>query len=295
MILTPYSAETAAMLREPPGPGAGRHHWLYRLAYRLIRTERRDPDAVRQALETLCRDRGWADRLGQVAGDVARVRALSDESPVLKRVKWPEAHPADRAKYAARPRAWPRLTDREAPTAGAVLETLYSPEALICTASSPWHAATRPACAVLPLAERLPYLVANPMVAATGKTLDGYDSPRCKANACTDDTRRWVVVEFDTDDDVEAQCNVLAALDTPDVPLRLAVFSGRRSVHGWYDGAGVTATDRLRLFRLAVWLGADRSLWDTCKLVRMPGGRRETGECQTVLYWGFDDHGRHND
>lgn len=293
MILTPYSAETADMLRHPPAAGQGRHHWLFRLAWRLVRVEGREPQAVRAALEEVCRARGWADRVGQVAGDVARVLATDAEQQSAPRQKWPEAHPDDRARLAARPRSWPTLNGH-APTACHVISTIYAPDDLVCVATTPFAAITKRAADVEPMAERLAYIVANPMTATSGRTADGRESTRCRGNACTDAKRRWVVVEFDTDDDLEAQCNILAALDSTEMPLRLAVFSGRRSVHGWYDGAGVPAADRLRLFRYAAWLGADRSLWDTAKLVRMPGGRRETGERQTVLYWGFTNDADRN-
>jgi hypothetical protein len=41
----------------------------------------------------------------------------------------------------------------------------------------------------------------------------------------------------------------------------------------------------LRLFRYAVALGADPATWIPCQFVRMPGGVRDNGKKQEVIYF----------
>jgi hypothetical protein len=64
------------------------------------------------------------------------------------------------------------------------------------------------------------------------------------------------------------------------------VFSGKRSLHGWYYVEGWAEAETLKLHRLAVACGADAATWTPCQLVRMPDVMRpDTGQRQTVYYW----------
>ncbi|MFY8216341.1 MAG: hypothetical protein ACOVMP_07045, partial [Chthoniobacterales bacterium] len=66
--------------------------------------------------------------------------------------------------------------------------------------------------------------------------------------------------------------NVIASLDHPRCPLRMAVYSGGKSVHGWFDAAELSEGEQLRWFRHAVFLGHDSKLWLKWQWVRAPGG-----------------------
>jgi hypothetical protein len=68
-------------------------------------------------------------------------------------------------------------------------------------------------------------------------------------------------------------------------PLVLAVWSGGKSLHGWFNFAG-TSEETQRLFmEYAVAIGACYSTWTRCQLVRLPAGLRPNGNRQTVEYF----------
>ena len=67
--------------------------------------------------------------------------------------------------------------------------------------------------------------------------------------------------------------------------LALAVHSGGKSIHGWFPCRGVDEEKLKRFMEYSVMLGADPATWNRCQLVRMPGGTRDNGKRQKVLYW----------
>ncbi len=67
-------------------------------------------------------------------------------------------------------------------------------------------------------------------------------------------------------------------------PLALVVYSGGKSLHGWFYCAGVAEEKVSRIFRYAVYLGADRANWNPSQFARMPDGVRENGRRQTVYF-----------
>jgi hypothetical protein len=67
-------------------------------------------------------------------------------------------------------------------------------------------------------------------------------------------------------------------------PLALVVHSGRKSLHGWFNCAGVSEEKVWRFFSYAVSLGADRANWTRSQFARMPDGLRENGRRQTVYF-----------
>jgi hypothetical protein len=118
------------------------------------------------------------------------------------------------------------------------------------------------------------------MTAVTGLNQSGEVSNRCLSNT---GARRFLIVEFDagTTDDHAALLLHLAERE----PLAIVVFSGSKSLHGWFYCAGVTAGKVSRFFRYAVSLGADRAMWTPCQLVRMPDGTRDNERQQTVYFF----------
>jgi hypothetical protein len=67
-------------------------------------------------------------------------------------------------------------------------------------------------------------------------------------------------------------------------PLACVVHSANRSLQGWFYVSGFGDARVLPFFQRAVGLGADRATWTRCQLVRLPGGLRETGKRQEVVY-----------
>jgi len=63
------------------------------------------------------------------------------------------------------------------------------------------------------------------------------------------------------------------------------VDSAGKSLHGWYPVYNLTESQAAAFFGKAVALGADQSVYDKCKLVRMPGGLRDGARRQRIVYY----------
>jgi hypothetical protein len=152
--------------------------------------------------------------------------------------------------------------------------------------------------------ENLQFIVPNWMTSFTGRNEDGFISSRTLANT---GPRRFLVIEFDfsffdrsgrhstiwhdtldrlatvgrTPQDMCA--SLLGELSMTEQAagvcrLALVVFSGNKSLQGWFYVAGKTDLELRPFFNLAVTLGADRAMWNRHQLCRMPGGLRISGE-----------------
>jgi len=94
------------------------------------------------------------------------------------------------------------------------------------------------------------------------------------------------VVESDSGLSADEQAGVLWHLaERSNAPLALAVHSGGKSVHGWFRCDGVDDLLLARWFLYACTLGADPRTWFPEQFVRMPDGKRDTGERQCVMYF----------
>jgi len=278
--LYPYSQRLARLLANPPAPGAGRHHWLFRIAAGLIR-QGADPEEVERFMIANAKADGWTDRLADISRAVAKIAGgKAAPSPGLWMPGRDEEARAEALKV--RPLFDPTPADADA---AEILRMLFAPSDLVCVGLAAHRFLTVPRDEALPLAPGAPFVVANPMRAPTGLTQEGKVSPRCLQNACPAALRRYLVIEFDTGDTLEDQIRLLSSLHTRGAPLALAVFSGGKSIHGWFNVSALAPRQKLYLFRRGALLGCDTTLWDLCKLVRMPGGLRDTGARQEVFYW----------
>jgi len=279
--LYPFSPALDALLANPPACGRGRHHWLFRIAAKLHAAQWK-PEKIQEGLTAICTDRGWADRAGKTILDI--VAKLSGSNPADHanplRIDWPA--PNDDARAARY--SFPPLFDPDEGTNAApadVLPALFPNDPLVCVGWDVNRFSTLPLSAILPNAHVAPFIVANPMISERAPN----GSARSLANATPRHLRRHLVVEFDTGDTREQQAAVLSSLSTPAMPLVLAVWSGGKSIHGWFDVSIADPSLHVALFALAAHLGADETLFDMSKLVRMPGGTRSNGQPQTVLYF----------
>lgn len=124
------------------------------------------------------------------------------------------------------------------------------------------------------------FVVPNAMSALTGKRKsDGEESAHTLDNT---GPRQNIVVEFDdgaTLDEQAARHIWLSELRD----LRMVVFSGSKSLHGWYRATDEQA-DR-QFMETAVRLGGDPKTWLRSQFVRMPNGQRENGTIQRVEFF----------
>lgn len=279
-ILYPYSRNLARMLAAPPAPGENRHTWLFSVAA-SFKAQGADMDDVQRRLEAAAIKAGWTDRAPEIARDIAKLKNTTVE--YAEKVWMPVPDEAARVRaMQTRPMF---TTTGTGLTPYDVLPYLFRPGSWVCMAPDKTHATTQRLEDVLPVADRMPFVVANPMRASHGRTQEGNLSSRCLDNATTSENRKFIVVEFDTGDTPDHQAAMLTALHSDDAPLALVVFSGGKSLHGWFNVRSLPPPAKLRLFRRAVIIGADASLWDPSKLVRMPGGLRDTVTRQTILFW----------
>lgn len=74
-------------------------------------------------------------------------------------------------------------------------------------------------------------------------------------------------------------------------PLVCVVDSGGKSLYAWFYCAGESEEPGSRLrrfFEYAVAIGADSATWTRSQFVRMPDGKRDNGNRQTVLYFDIN-------
>lgn len=159
------------------------------------------------------------------------------------------------------------------------------------------------------------FIVPSPMSRVWGKTENDKPSQRCKDNT---GPRRFLVVEFDfkiisendvchtngatkdvsalkmsrmvaqLNDDgftVHDMCAALIGHIAGYIQPVMVVNSGGKSLHAWFYCADVVESTVRHFMHFAVNLGADPHTWSRCQFVRMPGGVRDNGVRQTVVYF----------
>jgi hypothetical protein len=145
----------------------------------------------------------------------------------------------------------------------------------------------------------LQFIVPNPMTDRQGLT----KTRKLSAHALSSTgPRRFLVVEFDFAQGSTAEARLLGKLeaegrDVRDLsaalllhlaemaPLALAVYSGGKSLHGWFYCADVSEQTVSRFCRYAAALGADRATWLPSQFARMPDGLRDNGKRQSVYFF----------
>ncbi len=269
-------------LENPPEPG-NRNVWLFTVAKRArhFASEKK----VKALLLKVAAQ--WTDRDFTPEIDRAVTRAFSESTQVSslsphpsQGLPWPEYNQA----------AWTRRLNTSIPfpekpldiTTEQVIDRLFPGNSLICAAQDTRSAITQEREAWRGKEAALQFIVANPMTAVTGLNQSGKRSHRCHDNATK--RRRYLVIEFDRGT-LREQAAILASLATKQTPLILVVWSGSKSLHSWFDVRNLTEYQKHRFFRHAVFLGADPTLWDPAKLVRMPGGRRDNGHTQHIFHF----------
>jgi hypothetical protein len=121
-------------------------------------------------------------------------------------------------------------------------------------------------------------IVPSPMTNETGLTKIGRESCHSLDNT---GPRRFLIIEADRGD-LDQQAAVIGHLESY-APLAAVVFSGSRSLHGWFVCKGASEEQLLRFMRYAVSLGADKRMWLRSQFCRMPDGRRFDGKTSTAL------------
>lgn len=167
------------------------------------------------------------------------------------------------------------------------LSGLFAPPELVCLGRSPVDAHPRTLTwgewSNEDLSGAVVVVVPNPMRAREGVTLEGRAArPRTRANAST--RPRWGVLEFDQPDlSLDAQAALLGMFSAM-WPLGMAVFSGGKSLHGWFFVRG----DLAAFGRDVEWVGGDPACTRPEQFFRAPWGLRDGVKPQSVLFWNWD-------
>ncbi|HET9376398.1 MAG TPA: hypothetical protein VFO40_15600 [Chthoniobacterales bacterium] len=134
------------------------------------------------------------------------------------------------------------------------------------------------------------FIVSSPMTSIFGLTRDGRNSAHSLANT---GERKYLVVECDFDPNELAPYEISASDAGAGVlwwlkryaPLALAVWSGSKSIHGWFNCRGATDEHLARFMDVSYSLGADLATWrNRSQFVRMPDGLRSNGMRQAILW-----------
>lgn len=277
-----------------PRAGSGVHRWLLGQANRC----RNAGIHAEQALEILREGSRNCGRFVPGSEMIGAIRTAYSTAPwapnasgssIQSRSSW--WHKPDRAAIEAISANGISLAEFENrsperfPADGCIAElavdALFPGDPLLCVAyRRPSDASTAPRSTWRGRLAKASLIVPSPMSAKTGRTKEGKVSARCLDNV---GPRRFLVVEFDNGD-LDLQAARLWHL-AQTAPLTIAVHSGNKSIHGWFFCQGIP-DERLRNFmHRCVLLGADPATWTRCQMVRMPGGVRDNGRSQSVLFF----------
>lgn len=282
------------LLGSCPPAGGGVHSWLFRCA-RALHFYYRDKSELGELLAAAAAGCGRSVDAREIWQAIDNSQSCawqpgSSYRPSQRIRRWPSRNPEQIEAVTSAPHApglvdlWemsPVRFDTDEPQTETVIDTLFPKDALLCCARIKERPKNLPREAWRGRLAKLQHIVPSPLSAPEGRRKsDGKLSPRTESNV---GTRRFLVCDFDrgTTDDHAAILLHLAAR----APLALVVFSGNKSLHGWFYCHGQPEERVRRFMSLAVTLGADPALWTRSQLARMPDGVREGGNRQTVYFF----------
>jgi hypothetical protein len=198
--------------------------------------------------------------------------------------------------------------DRE--QAETILDRLFPGNPLLCCGRSQSSFDTKPRADWRGQLGQLQFIVPSPMSARLGRKKNPQPGQRELSAHTLDNTgpRRFLVVECDfslyaRDGRTETKFTPLLRRQAQNgmrpadicaavllhlaqrAPLVLAFHSGGKSIHGWFYCSGQPEDKLLRFMRYGVSLGADPATWTRSQFVRIPEGKRDSGEPQTVYFF----------
>jgi hypothetical protein len=255
------------------------HPWAYRVIRNMV-------DAVREDTGRFTPDR-------EILSAIQYAYEVTPSTGTARARPWPVPNKTLQAecRRLSKRREWSleRLREASALEAAAMDETppqwflgalLGGGEALVCVGLGVAKFETAALSSFHSQLHLWEFIVPNAMSALEGKRKsDGEMSAHTLDNT---GPRQNIVVEFDdgaTLDEQAARHIWLSEFRD----LRMVVFSGSKSLHGWYRATD-EAEDR-KFMEEAVRLGGDPKTWLKSQFVRMPNGQRENGTIQRVYYF----------
>ena len=163
---------------------------------------------------------------------------------------------------------------------GAVIDLLFPEAKLLCLATAKDRSITEVRGQFEGTEERHQFMVPNQMSSKLGMNPAGRMSSRSNDNV---GPQVYQVIEFDNgclDEQARLHLHLRQF-----VPLAAVVYSGSKSLHGWYQVKGLGGARLSQFLHYCAALGADKATYVPCQLVRTPNAIREPGGAkQEVLY-----------
>lgn len=163
------------------------------------------------------------------------------------------------------------------------IDTLFPGNPLLCVGKSSSYFATKSRKEWKGRLGFNSFIVPSPMSARLGKTNAGHLSAHSLANT---GPRHYLITEWDwgTPANHLRMIQHLRQFGT----LAAVVSSGGKSTHGWWGAHGESDDAMKNFFGYAAQLGCDTRLWLKSQFVRIPGGLRDNGKRQEILF--LDPH-----
>jgi hypothetical protein len=300
------------VLATTPAEGAGVHQWLYRAACAL--KPWRDDENIKALLSatTHCVRRNLQREIREAIRN-----AKSDWQPgtpqhtqqINPPASWPKRNDelieAILSEGYGEGDLWEgspqRFEDESESNTQEILALLFPGDPLLCMGKDVRVFTTRPREEWHRVKGPLQFIVPSPMSAREGVTQTGKPSPKTNNNT---GPRRFLVIEFDFKPEASTTDAHLAKigarhglLHTRDLcacllhhlaafaPLVLVVWSGGKSLQGWFPTIGASEEGIRRLFGYACLIGADRATWTPSQFIRLPYGQRDNGKIQMPIYF----------
>jgi hypothetical protein len=282
--MSPQSAQI------PPCPlgGQGVHRWLLEAAHAARRGGMTPEQAATEIEARMTRHPNSRSEIRDaVAKAFAGARMIWSQSPSFSKApKWPEANLEQIEAVAASGLGvvdlWeqsPIRWDDAAPRTSELLGRLFGgDDPWVCFGSNTDFSTERLSRIIKP--QQFAQIVPSPMLDKYGMTADGRRSQHTLSGT---GPRRFLVLEFDGIARDTQGATLLHLAER--APLAMAVDSGGKSIHGWFFCKGKTDEQLRPFFRMACGLGADPATWNRSQFVRMPDGRRDNGNRQSVLFF----------
>lgn len=200
-------------------------------------------------------------------------------------VTWPKFEPAYRnevvARYSVSLEDLAARSEKLNQNAWFYLFRLYAEDDFVCLGRTAYDFGTQklPAWQEPMRHHEYEYVSPNPMKFEWGFTKSGEPSMHCLDNC---GPKVFQVVEFDFGG-MHEHAALLRWLGKK-MPLVLVVYSGGKSLHGWFNVKGRSEEQVLAFFQDAVSLGADPKMWSPVQFSRLPGGTNsKTKRHQSVV------------
>jgi hypothetical protein len=261
-----------------PASGEGVHSWLFHAACCAVEAGMSNDEAVEEIEALMTRNPNPASEI-----EDALNAARGERNPST--IQWPQINDEQveaiaqdgmqvRDFWAASP--FPMRVGES--RAESVIDVLFPGNPWLCIGRNARVFRTRRRETWRGKLDNHSLIVPSPMTSETGLTKNGRTSCHSLDNT---GPRRFLIIEADRGD-LNQQAAVIGHLATY-APLAAVVFSGSKSLHGWFFCIQTPEDTSLRFMKYAVSLGADKRMWLRSQFCRIPDGRRSDGKSNEAL------------